>query len=182
MSNRMLGILCMIGGVVMTIAGFTVGSFANTPGIIAGIVWAIGGIAGLVGLIQLGALGESAVTRALGFVPIIGFLSLAIGSVMQLAGMVGDDSVLFGIGWGLQLVGMVLVAVLVIAAKRWRGWRRFTPLLTIVTVPVAFGLGQALGDEYLGLTATLVYIAWILLGYAVATAEPAPAAERAAAV
>lgn len=180
MNNRLLGILCMIGGFVVTIAAFTVGEWANPAGIIAGIMWAIGGIAGLVGLIQLGALGESAVTRALGFVPIIGFLSLAIGSVMQLAGMVGDDSGLFGIGWGLQLVGMVLVAVLVIAAKRWRGWRRFVPLLTIVLVPISFALGQAIDD--LSWAAAIIYLAWILLGYAVATAAPAPSAERAAAV
>lgn len=174
MNNRLLGILCMIGGFVVTIAAFTVGEWANPAGIIAGIMWAIGGIAGLVGLIQLGALGESAVTRALGFVPIIGFLSLAIGSVMQLAGMVGDDSGLFGIGWGLQLVGMVLVAVLVIAAKRWRGWRRFVPLLTIVMVPVFFALSRLNIPGF----AVVFYGTYILLGYAVATAEPTPAAER----
>ena len=83
-------------------------------------------------------------------------------------------------GWVVQMAGMLLVGILTIAARRWRGWRRFVPLLTIVLVPISFALGQAIDD--LSWAAAIIYLAWILLGYAVATAAPAPSAERAAAV
>ena len=177
MNSRMLGILCMVGGAVMIVASFIWGSFTDTGGIIAGILWGVGSIAGLVGLIQLGALGESPITRALGFVPIIGFALLIVGSILQLAGIADDQSWLFGVGWIVQMAGMVLVGILVIAAKRWRGWRRFAPLLAILIVPVAFGLYQVF-DQAIG----IFYAAWILLGYAVATADPAPTVERSVAV
>ncbi len=85
MNSRLLGILCMVGGAAMVAGALIWGEFANTPGIIAGIIWSLGSIAGLVGLIQLGALGDSPLSRALGFVPIIGFALLAVGSVLQLA-------------------------------------------------------------------------------------------------
>jgi hypothetical protein len=171
----------MIGGAVMVVVAFVYGSFANTAGTIAGILWAAGSIAGLVGLIQLGALGESPVTRALGFVPILGFALIIVGSVLQLAGIVDDQSWLFGVGFMVQLAGMVLVAILVIAAKRWRGWRRFAPLLAILLVPVGYGLGQALGGGVNDLAIGVKYAAWILLGYAVATASPTTATSQPAA-
>ena len=118
MNSRLLGILCMLGGAAMIIGALVWGEFANTPGIIAGILWALGSIAGLVGLIQLGALGNSPLSRALGFVPIIGFGLIAVGSVLHLAGIVDDQSTFFGVGWAVQMAGMLLVGILTIAARR----------------------------------------------------------------
>jgi len=176
MNSRLLGILCMLGGAAVIIGALVWGEFANTPGIIAGILWALGSIAGLVGLIQLGALGDSPLSRALGLVPIIGFGLLAVGSVLQLAGIVDDQSTFFGVGWVVQMAGMLLVGILTIAARRWRGWRRFVPLLTIVLVPVFFALSRLDIPAF----AAVFYGAYVLLGYAVATAEPVPTSERAA--
>ncbi len=176
MNSRLLGILCMLGGTAVIIGALVWGVFANTPGIIAGILWCLGSIAGLVGLIQLGALGDSPLSRALGFVPIIGFGLIAVGSVLQLAGIVDDQSWFFGVGWIVQMAGMLIVAILTIAARRWRGWRRFVPLLTIVLVPVFFALSRLDIPAF----AAVFYGAYVLLGYAVATAEPVPASERAA--
>jgi hypothetical protein len=143
-------------------------------------MWAVGGIAALVSIIQLNAVGPNTVVRALAFVPIIGFVLLILPNIIQLAGMVTtENNTLAGIGWLAQMAGMVLVGILTIAAKTWSGWQRFIPLLTVVMAPVSFGIGSAIGDLTLG--AALVWLFWILLGYIVATAEPARAWSQSAA-
>lgn len=173
MSTRLLGISCIIGSVIILLdslrqAALGIDDF-DTISRIAGILWAIGGIAAVIGMIQLNAVGSNTVVRALAFTPIIGFLLLILANIMQLAGMVTtENSTVAGIGWLLQLAGMVLVGILTIAAKTWTGWRRFIPLAAVVAAPVGFAIGN------LTLGAAIVWLFWILLGYVVATAEPRP--------
>jgi hypothetical protein len=176
MNTRLLGTICIIGSILAVLNAFRVSALGqdfDTIDLIVGSFWAVGGIAALVGMIQLSAVGSNTVVRALAFVPIIGFVLLILANIIQAAGLVTTDTnTLAGIGWLAQLAGMVLVGILTIAAKSWQGWRRFVPLLTIVLVPVGFGLGSAIDNLSLG--APIVYLAWILLGYVVVTAEPTP--------
>ncbi|HZG65118.1 MAG TPA: hypothetical protein VEZ12_00135 [Herpetosiphonaceae bacterium] len=174
MNTRTLGTLCIVGSLIAIVAGIRVSVSGAEPfdtvSIIAGILWAVGGISGLVGMIRLNAVGSGTVSRALAFVPIIGFVLLVVLSVLQLAGMITAENAGFGVAWMVQMVGMVLVGILTISAKIWQGWRRFVPLFSIMLTPVSFGIGAA--TDNLVLAATIIYLAWIVLGYAVATAEP----------
>ena len=174
MNTRTLGTLCIVGSLIAIVAGIRVSVFGTEPfdtvGIIAGILWYVGGISALVGMIRLNAIGSGTLSRALTFVPMIGFVLLVGLSVLQLAGMITAENAGFGVAWMVQMVGMVLVGILTFAAKTWRGWRRFAPVLCIVLVPVGFGIGAT--TDNLVLAATIIYLAWIVLGYAVATAEP----------
>ena len=67
-----------------------------------------------------------------------------------------------------MLAGMLIVGILTIAAKTWKGWRRFVPLLAIVILPIAFGLDAAMGSQRFA--SALVAVPWVLLGYVIATA------------
>ncbi len=178
MNTRFLGTVCMIGSIIATLDGLRWAAVGakdfDTLALIANTVWGIGGICCLLGLIGLNGVGRKTIVRVLVFVPIVGFVLLIVGNVMQLAGVVATDTnTTAGLGWLFELAGMVLVGILTIAAKTWQGWRRFAPLLCVVAMPVSFGIGALAGDLAVG--TPLVYLAWIPLGYAVRTAELGPA-------
>ena len=179
MNTRFLGIICIVGSVIAVLDAFRLSAQGKNYDDITPItvgLWCIGGIAALVGMIQLNAVGSNTVVRALTFLPIIGFVSLILGGVLQLAGAITAENAMFGIGWLVLYSGMVLVGILTIAAKVWRGWRRFVPLLTVVLMPVGFGIGYAVGSLSLGVA--FIYAFWALVGYVIVTAEPAPAVQQ----
>ena len=175
MTTRFLGIVCIVGSVIAMLDAFRLSALGKNYDDITPItlsLWCIGGIAALVGMIQLNTVGSNTVVRALSFLPIIGFVLLILGSVLQLAGAITAENNIFSIGWLVLYSGMLLVGILTIAAKVWRGWRRFVPLLTVVLMPVGFSIGYALGSLSLGVA--LIYAGWAFVGYVVATTQPAP--------
>ena len=180
MNTRWLGtifIVCtlilMLSGILQTALGL--GEADNNISEIAYMIWGIGGVCCIVGLIRLNALGSNAVARALGFLPMIGFAALALQGGLKVAGFITPGTpvafALTGFAWIAFLAGMLVVGILTIAAKSWRGWRRFVPLLTIALSPAVFGIGQLIGNQYIG--AVIGNALWVLLGYVIATAEPA---------
>lgn len=184
MNTRWLGALCIVGSVVIAldnvrtmVMGVPLAHDYDTISLIAGTVWAIGVIAGLLGMIRLNAIGSNSLVRALGFIPIIGYGLLILANILQMAGLFTTaNNSLAGIGWVVQMVGMLVVGILTIAAKTWRGWRRFVPLLTIVIIPIVFGLGSATGN--LPISTLGIYVVYGVLGYAIATAEPVAAQQK----
>ena len=79
------------------------------------------------------------------------------------------------LGGGIMWSGghMYLVAILVLAARVWRGWRAFTPLLNVITIPlgaVAYSLAGNLDGAWWIVNAA----ASALLGYAVMSYATAP--------
>lgn len=176
MNTRSLGMICMVGSAVILLDAlrmFVLGMETNdfdTINLVTGSIWAIGAIAGLIGLIRLNVLGANPVVRALGFIPIIGFTLLILANIFQLAGLyTTDNNTWAGIGWLVEMAGMVLVGILVVAAKVWRGWQRFVPLLAVVCAPLAFALGSLIHSASLAIIP--FYGLWVLLGYLVATAN-----------
>lgn len=175
MSTRLLGILCIAGSVIAIVGTlfFQVRFDApptNTISFITAFLWPIGVIAGLVGLIQSNGVGSNPAVRAVAFLPIIALGLNTVAGVAELTGVGSPDSVLFIVGFFGLWVGMVLVGILTIAAKMWPGWRRFIPLFVILVMILngATGFDNSLGQA-------ISSGVWVLLGYAVATAEPAPA-------
>ena len=179
MNTRWLGTIFIVGTLVHLLNGFrpnNPGDTLDTLDIIANLVWGIGGFCGIVGLIRLNALGSNTVARALGFLPMFGFAFFVLLEALRLGGFITSGTpirfVLASIAWLPMLAGMLLVGILTIAAKTWRGWRRFVPLLAIVMYPIGYGIGSAIGSDAIG--GVLVGAFWVLLGYVIATAEPAP--------
>lgn len=178
MNTRFLGTLCIAGTLAILIDGFRLTALGlenlDRVSSLAYMLWSIGGICAIVGLIKLNALGSNTVMRALAFLPIIGFVIFILMDGFKASGMLTQDSVynsLVGIGWIVLLAGMLVVGILVIAAKAWRGWQRFIPLLTPILVPVGFGIGDAIGSRLLGVI--IVHMGWLLLGFIIATTESA---------
>jgi hypothetical protein len=135
-------------------------------------------LVGLTGLARSGAAGTGraariGITTALigtAVLPIAEFASIPIAG--QRAGETGAMLVggLFGIGNLIAAIGLITAGVATLRARRWSGWRRFSPLATglILTVVLGLALTPALaagvGVYGLGVLA---------MGLAVAT-QPAP--------
>lgn len=113
-------------------------------------------------------------------IALLGRLDFVAAEVHSL--IIGDDSDLLALGALITAVGMTLVGVAVLRARRWGGWERFTPLLAgvypfVVMYPFIF-----ITDEPSQLAITGCGLPWLLLGYAIwtntrerQTPEPAPA-------
>lgn len=175
MNNRFLGIICIIGSVIWALDNirWVVLGLTEFDMISVGvnIIWAVGGICAIVAMIRLNVFGGNPIVRALACVPIIGFVALILGGLMLLAGVdTATANTPIGIGWLFQPAGMLLVGILTIAAKTWQGWRRFVPLLCTVIIPVGFALGALAGNT--ALAVPLIAVTWVLLGYAIVSAEP----------
>ncbi len=182
MNTRLLGTICSIGALAVLLDGFRVAGMGSSEAqfgdrftALAYALWGIGGICGIAGLIKLNALGTKATARAMGFLPMIGFAVFVLVDGLRAVGLISADAPIIrplaGIGWLTMLAGMLVVGILTIAAKSWRGWRRFMPLLTIVMMPISFGIGALMGIT--ALAGSLFFAAWMLLGVVVATAESA---------
>ena len=182
MNTRLLGILCIAGNLIaVVVAWVQLASGADSqPGNdIFGLLWVIGVLAGLVGLIQGNAVGSNPVVRAVAFLPIIAVvIVIGIGIAVQFGAATATyESILGTFGYFGWLAGMVLVSILTIAAKTWLGWRRFAPLFVLVMaffVQTGINTAGGMTPISLALGYTVGLASWALLGYVVATAEPAP--------
>jgi hypothetical protein len=178
MNTRVLGTLCLIANAIWVLdsvrwlfRGFGFDRLDTAVGIIA----AIGGICGILGLIALKATGALPLIRLLSYLPILGFLFF-------IAAMLGNsqDGSSQLIAFMIQAGGMLLVGILALASRTWTGWRKFTPLLTVLAWPLGWTVQPLLGNPA-GLANLIMGAAWVLLGYAVLSSPPAAPARTAVA-
>lgn len=176
MNARLLGIMLMVGSVAVALNSFRSDYSFDLVSSIAMLLWCIGGICGLIGLLRLNALGQNPVARTAAFLPIFGFATIVVSDTLRIAGIIPlgtpVNNALAAIGWVAILAGMLVVSILTVAARTWTGWRRFVPLLTVILIPLAFGLGSLTGETRM--SGALAYVGYILLGYVIATADPVP--------
>lgn len=82
---------------------------------------------------------------------------------------IGKGSLWFTIGdlcWPVSVNGMTLVGIGVLAAKRWTGFRRFTPLACGLCFPIGMAALALFGPSWSTLFALLTSYAWSALGLA----------------
>jgi hypothetical protein len=167
---RIAGVLCTVGGIgwVANALLTDVISPPNNSGafVITEVLWIVIQLLLLVGVVGLalsgvvsGWFGGIALGLAL-----LGRADFVLAEIHSL--ILGEESVLLPLGALITAVGMTLVGITVLRARRWRGWPRFTPLLVgvypfVVMFPLIFITNEpnilAIGGW--GLT-------WLLLGYA----------------
>lgn len=90
----------------------------------------------------------------------------ALDGVLIMVGMYPvDESPLFAVSRLGTLVGMLLVGIAALLARRWPGWRRFSPFAVLLAMPLALLTGFLTG----GMPLITVYVSliWLLIGYAV---------------
>jgi uncharacterized membrane protein YhaH (DUF805 family) len=119
---------------------------------------------GPVGLLRAGAAGSGRAARAGLAVAAGGWLVAAVANAVEAA--VGVEAVaLFVTSTVLVLLGMLVAGTAVLRARRWRGWRRGTPLLCALWLfPVAGLFGR---DDLVGALALVSWLlTWAVLGAA----------------
>ena len=180
MNTRMLGRLAIIASAVMIANGvrLVVTGHQDIPGflhldtisIVAQLVSAIGGLCAVIGLIALKATGRNPIFRLLSYLPAVGYAALIVGFLIGLAGVPITENPIGIFGQLMAQGGMLVLGILVIAAKAWTGWRRFAPLVPTVAVPLGAVLVGLTGLD--GVFIIIHAMAMILLGYVVQSSEP----------
>jgi hypothetical protein len=174
--HRLLGGLAMAGGLcylVMTIAFLATGNETGLFFHLLSILWALGCLCGLAGIGMLGVLGRGLFGRVALVVALLTYAIAALDSVLIMAGLYsGMESPLFALSRLGTLVGMLLVGIAALVARRWPGWRTFAPFAIPLAMPLALLTGLATG----GMVPIPLFISlgWLLIGYAVfSTPDPA---------
>ncbi|HET9223675.1 MAG TPA: hypothetical protein VFO07_14275 [Roseiflexaceae bacterium] len=180
MNTRMLGVAGMVGGLALLAVEIREllesGSQPDGTNIdridsVGSLIWGLGMALAMWALSQLGATGRGRIARAIPLIALVGFVIMAGSGLIEALGLVEPiNDPLAGPAWILLLIGTLATGIMALVARTLPGWRRFTPLLCILTVPPVFLLGPAAGP--------LFGVSWILLGLAVATSgSDVPAAD-----
>lgn len=180
MNTRLLGLFGIVGSLIQVGDGLrlVVTGHKDIPGFrhldtvqfLTQSLWVLGCLCVMLGLIHLRATGTQPVFRALSWMPVVGYGLLFPVLVVSLAG--GYESVkgIGAVGQILAQVGTLVVAILVIAAGEWTGWRKFAPLLAVVTIPI--GVILVAITELDGAFIMVNAASTAILGYAVVSASP----------
>jgi hypothetical protein len=145
-----------------------------------GLVFVVGWGCCAVGLRWLGATGRGAVATGLLVVQLAGLSLAALQQVQDLIYTTATPQTAFyavcDAAWPLSVVFMLVVGAFTLAARVLRGWRRWTPTLCGLAVPLLIGVGGTVGRrEGILLFGVYTFVAWALLGVAVWTGAAAAA-------
>lgn len=121
---------------------------------------------GLIGLWREGATGGSRLGR-IGLAAAVGASGLlVVAELVDLYLTAAAAEPIYGVATPLLGVGMVLVGVAALKARRWTSWRRFAPLIcglyVLVVLLPAFAISG--GPNFLALT--VFNVCWLALGVA----------------
>ena len=164
------GLLCALGGAGWLVVGSASLLLTEPDGAafiaseLAFVVVQLLLLAGVVGLTLSGAAPGWFGGISLG-IALIGRVDFVAAEVHSL--IIGDLSILLPLGALITAVGMTLVGIAVLRAKRWDGWRRFAPLIAGVYPFVAMFPYIFVTSEPSMLAIAGWGLPWLLLGYAI---------------
>jgi hypothetical protein len=172
-AHRVLGLIGMIASPFLFLSfaanGFSNGD-SNKLGAVLGLVFAIGWFCNILGLQMLGAAGRRLPARILLGVALVG-VSLAMAFQVFEFFTPGSTSLLYtitDIAWPLSMLLLLITGIVMIFARVFEGWLRFTPLIAALWLPgatICFMLfNPMVGQVVPGLHTAL---GWFLIGYAV---------------
>lgn len=122
-------------------------------------------MAGVVGLARAGAAGRGGLAASGLGLTLLGLAVLTVAEVSWLA-QLGASGALYGIATLAMMLGLILLGVAVLRARRWTGWHRFTPLACGLFIPLvlipSFGLPGYASNYAIALWG----VCWLLLGLA----------------
>ena len=167
--HRLMGGLAIAGAVCYIIGGFILLAAGDNSNFLANtlaLAWTLGSICGLLGIGMLGAIGRGLFGRIALAVAILAYALAALDALLILIGIyTGEGSPLFAISRLGTLVGMLLVGIAALVARRWPGWRKLSPFALLLALPLAIAVSATTG----GVIPIPVFIclAWLIIGYAV---------------
>ena len=176
MNLRLLGTLGMIGGAGLLgvearhiVSGTDLnGNTIDAVDQAGYLIWGLGSAFAFWALYRIGATGTGRLSRLVPWVGMLGSAAMAIGSVTEILGLtkVTSDPII-AVAWILILVGTLLAAIFALVARTWAGWRKFAPLVVVLSVPLMLFLSQLIGNPVFVVFA----LSWVLLGYAVFSSD-----------
>jgi hypothetical protein len=185
---RLAGLGCLIGGLLFFSLNLVPGLGPDGPlallSNLLSVLLLLGLLGGPVGLIAMGAIGEGRTKLAgrIGAgVALLGLLSY-LGGVVYTTLVDPSMGLFYALGALLSGVGMLIMGVAVILARRLGGWRRLTPALVglyyllMIPIQVVFFIGPT--GQPSELLLGFWGLAWALLGAAIASYEASPALAR----
>jgi hypothetical protein len=135
-----------------------------------GLLFAVGWFSIALGLARLGAVGRNKIARGVLISEVFGSALATVFQVYEFFAP-GSDSVLYtitDIAWPLSMVLLLVTGIIMIRARIFEGWLRFTPLIAALWLPLAVveivTVGETVGTAIGGLHTA---IGWFLMGYAV---------------
>ena len=178
-SPRLLGTIGMIGAPMLFLSGlvYSLGLEGGAWAWVAsalGMLYLVGWAASAAGMRRLRVAG---LLSGLVFaVQLIGLSLALIFNALEMA-RANPDTLFFRVtdlAWPVSHLFMLVVGGLVLAARAWRGWRSWTPLLCGLALPAYFGARALLGGEVGGffLFGVLTAATFTRLGHAVRTSVP----------
>jgi hypothetical protein len=182
-NTHLLGTLGMIASPMLFMEGmlyaFGYGDSPNARFIpLLGIIYLAGWACSLAGMRQLRATGHGTLPRVIFILQLLGLFLAFLFNVQEMTGA-NPDSAFFRItdlAWPASHVFMLVVGLLVLKAKVWRGWRSVVPFLCGLALPAFFAASAVVGRGVAGfLFGILTAAAFMLLGYAVRTSSRAAA-------
>ncbi len=187
---RLAGIICAIGGalwVIVLLAGAVahdavygnVATYRTWEGLLIVVQGLL--LIGMAGLAWSGATGPGWLGRIGLGLALLGRAFFLVGEISSFA-RGSDDEVFVPLGALLTGLGMVLVGIAVVRARRWEGWHRLIPLLAGLYPFVAMFPFFAIMGTPPAPAIALWGVLWVLLGFALyAETDTAVIARRSAA-
>ncbi|HVE58354.1 MAG TPA: hypothetical protein VNB22_16095 [Pyrinomonadaceae bacterium] len=179
-SNRVLGAIGMILSPMLILAFFFAPQLDQPsphPFLagLGGVLYLFGAMASATGMRNLRVTGNGKGARVLYFVQMTGLLLAMCCDVLEnSAPQLRETTVFFitDMAYPFSHILMIVVAVAVIRAGVWRGWRRIPAFLVGLALPSFFGLSAAVGRANGGFIFPLmVTVGFFLLGLAVFTTK-----------
>jgi len=162
-------LLCAIGGAGWLVNGLVFLVMSQPDGaafVVSQVAWIL-----VQSLLLIGVAGLAFSGAAPGWFGVVALGLALLGRVDFVAAevhslIIGEESILLPLGALVTAVGMTLVGVAVLRAKRWTGWQRYMPLLAGVYPFVTMFPFIFVTNEPSMLAIAVWGLPWLLLGYA----------------
>lgn len=166
---RTAGLLCAVGGAGWLVNGLAFLVISQPDGaafVVSEVAWIAVQSLLLIGVVGLALSGVApgwfgGISLGIALLGRADFVAAEVHSLVS-----GEESVLLPVGALITAVGMTLVGVAVLRARRWGGWWRFTPLIAGVYPFVAMFPFIFITSEPSMLAITVWGLPWFVLGYA----------------
>lgn len=166
---RTAGLLCAMGGAGWLVSGLVLVSLGRLDAagfVVSQVGWILVQsllLIGVIGVALSGAVPGWFGGVALGMA-LIGRLDFVAAEVHSL--FIGEESILLPLGALVTAVGMTLVGISALRARRWESWQRYVPLIVGLYPFVAMFPFILVTNEPSRLAIAGWGLPWLLLGYA----------------
>jgi len=180
MNHRRLGTTALLGSPMLFIQSALSRFESVQPtklNAVLGLFFLVGWACASVGLRTLRATGRGTPGRLLLAVQLIGFGLAASQQAQDFIYAAPPHTLFYSVcdaAWPLSVLFMLVVGAFTLRGDVFRGWRRWTPLLCGLSLPLLFAVGGVVGQR----AALLVFggytfAAWAALGAAIRSTTPA---------